>query len=358
MTKSQAYIAFNLTAKVGPKTLEKLVADADGDIVEAWERYPNKVSRTSGEINWEAEIMTAERTGVRIVTPADEDYPEQLRAAHSYPLALYVKGSLALLSHPSIAIVGTRNFTEYGAKIAERLAEDLAAQGYSIVSGLATGIDASAHRGALAVKGLTAGIIGSGLDRFFPEENRVLARDMIKAGGAVVSQFPFGHPASQQTFPIRNQIVATLATAVVVVEAPYKSGALITAEIATDLGRTVMAVPGRIDSYTSQGCLSLIRDGATLIRNADDVLEALGKFSAIRSRAAENKSASIERPHYTTEEALIMTNVDDEGTLMDDLVHRTNLPVEKVNALTMALRLKGFVTFLPGNRIGPATRPV
>ena len=146
----------------------------------------------------------------------------------------------------------------------------------AVVSGLALGIDAAAHQGALAGDGATIGVIGSALDRFYPEQNRPLARDIIKRGGAVVSQFPFGRECDTTTFPIRNQVVAGLSLGVVAVEAPVKSGTLLTCRDALDLGRSVMALPGRVDSRTSQGCLNLIAEGARMVRNADDVCAELG----------------------------------------------------------------------------------
>ena len=272
MTDRQAYVAFNLTERVGFASVEGLAASA-GSVAAAWESYPRKVSRTGGEVEWEAEFAKAEKFGVEIVTPADDEYPRILRDAPGRPLVLYVKGSAAALSKPFIALVGTRRATSYGRSVA-----NLVQAGWGIVSGLALGIDAEAHRGALEADGCTVGVLGSGLDRFYPEENRALAREIVEKGGAVVSEFPFGRPPDRETFPIRNHVVAGLARGVVAVEAPAKSGTLITASIAADLGRTVMAVPARIDSRMSFGCLKLIRDGAILVRNADDVLEAMAEL--------------------------------------------------------------------------------
>jgi len=358
MTDRQAYVAFNLTDKVGFATVTRL-AEREGSLVAAWEAYANKVSRTGEAVDWERELRTAEKYGVTIVTPADADYPETLRNAPGAPLALYVTGDVRALSKPMIAIVGTRRATQYGHDMASRLSYDLCKAGWCVVSGLALGIDGEAHRGALQAEGVTVGVIGSGLDCFYPEENRELAREMAKKGGAVVSEFPFGHPPSQESFPIRNHVVAALARGVVAVEAPLKSGTLITTSIAADLGRTVMAVPGRVDNRMSAGCLHLIREGAVLVRNADDVLEALSELIPRELRTSDSEpraaNADPEAPRYSVEEALVMLHVDGEGIAMDELVRRTKLPVEKVNALAMSLRLKGFVKFLPGNRISLLT---
>ena len=359
MTERQAHIAFNLTDRVGSATLARLVGE-HGSAAAAWEAYAHKTSRSGGPVDWEREEALAKKYGVTLLTAVDAGYPERLRTAPSAPLVLYVKGDVAALSKPAIALVGTRRATSYGTNVASRLAGDLSAAGWSVVSGLALGIDAAAHRGALDAGGVTVGVIGSGLDRFYPEENRDLAREMVAKGGAVVSEFPFGRPADQTTFPIRNHVVAALATGVVAVECPARSGTLITTSIAADLGRTVMAVPSRIDSRMSAGCLSLIREGATLVRNADDVLEAVNGLipACHESRVADRtaRTPDPQAPSYSVEEALVMTNVDDEGVSVDELVRRTKLPVEKVNSLVMSLRIKGFIKFLPGNRISPLTR--
>ena len=354
MTDREAYIAFNLTEHVGFATVEELAQQA-GSVAAAWAAYPEtkKVSRTGGSVDWAGELAQAKRFGVAVVTPADADYPPQLRAAPGRPLALYVKGDVKALAKSGLALIGTRRATSYGKDLANRLAFDLAKAGWSVVSGLALGIDAEAHRGALAAEGVTVGVIGSGLDRFYPEANRELAREIVQKGGAVVSEFPFGRPPDRETFPIRNHVVAALARGVVAVEAPARSGTLITTAIAADLGRTVMAVPARVDSRMSAGCLQLIRDGAVLVRHADDVLEAMSELLPSRAakKGADAPAADPQQPPYSVEEALVMLHVDEVGVSIDELVRRTMLPVARVSSLALQLRLKGFVRFLPGNRI-------
>ena len=357
MTERQAYVAFNLTDKVGFATVSELAACA-GSVAEAWARYPKKVSRSGGDVDWEREFRLAEKFGVEILTPADAGYPKRLLSAPGRPLALYVKGSVEALSAPAIAIVGTRRATSYGRDVVGRLAFGLAKAGWCVVSGLALGIDADAHRGALEADGATVGVIGSGIDQFYPEENRELAREIVKRGGAVVSEFPFGRPPDRETFPIRNHVVAALAHGVVAVEAPLRSGTLITTSIAADLGRTVMAVPGRVDSRSSAGCLQLIRDGATLVRGVDDVLEAMSELiprtqppAASGTKPGGAPSVDPETPPYSVEEAMVMLHVDDDGVAVDELVRQTKLPAERVNAVVMGLRIKGFLRFLPGNRV-------
>jgi DNA processing protein len=356
MTESQAYVAFNLTDHIGSARLAPLVASA-GSVADAWQAYPKKISRTGAEVNVEREYALAEKYGIKIVTPADEDYPARLKDVAGFPLALYVKGDVSQLSKPMVAIVGTRRASQYGLSVAASLASDLASAGWCIVSGLALGIDAAGHRGALDAQGSTVGVLGSALDQFYPEQNRLLAKEIIEKSGAVVSQFAFGRHADTVTFPIRNHVVAALASGVVAVECSRKSGTLITTTIAGELGRPVMAVPGSIDSKTSFGCNSLIRNGAILVRNADDVIETLTPFSTGKKKGDDSKEAETEKfsdpltPPYTTEEALVMLHVDETGVSIDELVMKTHLSVQEVSRIAMSLRMKGFARFLPGNRI-------
>ena len=364
MTEREAAVAFNLTDRIGSVGVGELVV-RHGSAAAAWEAWPNKVSRTGGPVDWRAELARAARFDVTVLTIFDESYPAQLKGVPGAPLVLYVKGSAEALSMPSVAVVGTRRATTYGRDQAYRFGHDLAEEGWAVLSGLALGIDAEAHRGALAAKGVTIGVIGSGLDCFYPEENRELAREIVRAGGAVVSEFPFGRPPDQQTFPIRNHVVAALAKGTLAIEAPVKSGTLITTGIAADLGRAVMAVPGRVDVPSSAGCLALIRDGATLVRCAADVSLALGRIADAGAPAAKKRATTrravrketSDAPPFTLDEGLVMREVDVEGVTMDELVRRTGLPVEKVNALAMTLRLKGRLRFIPGNRVA-LPRPV
>ena len=359
MTEKEAYVAFNLTEQIGSVKVADLTLKY-GSVASAWEAWPKKVSRTGGEVDWRAEFRKADRFGVAILTPADPEYPMQLRDAPGRPLCLYVKGDPAALSKPSLAIVGTRRTTPYGTDQAFKLGRDLAAAGWCIVSGLALGIDAEAHKGALEAGGATVGVLGSGLDQFYPEENRALAREIVKSGGAVVSEFPFGRTPDTQTFPQRNHVVAALVRGVVAVECPVKSGTLITTGIAADLGRTVMAIPGRVDSRSSAGCLKLIREGARLVRNARDVQEEMSELiprkmlkKPVSGELFQETAGSVppEEPPFSPEEAMVMKQVDVEGVSLDELVRRTGLSAAKVNSLCMTLRIKGRLRYFPGNRV-------
>lgn len=362
MTEREAYIAFNMTEHVGSIGVARLAAK-HGGVVAAWDAYPQKSARNGGIVDWQGEIAKAEASGVRIVTPADDEYPRQLLSASGHPIALYVRGNVAALSKPSIAMVGTRKATAYGLDQAFRFARDLAASGWVVVSGLALGIDAEAHKGAISVEGgVTVGVIGSALNKFYPEKNLPLAREIVEKGGAVVSEFPFGRPPDQQSFPQRNHVVAGLARAVIAVEAPFKSGTMITMGIAADLGRTVMAIPGRIDSQASAGCLALIRDGAVLVRSPRDVEAELSNLPGLEPARTPSRPHDVEaenpvapynpdHPAMNAEEIAIMREVTVEGVTMDELVRKTSLTPAQVNSTAMALLMKSRIRFLPGNRI-------
>ena len=348
MTEQDAYIAFNMTDRVGSATLAKLIGEY-GSAVKAWEELPEekRESRSGDEIDVERERALAKRYGVRMITAIDDEYPPMLKECTSYPLCLYVKGNVEALRQPMVAMVGTRKASPYGLDQAHIIAKGLAERGVAVVSGLALGIDAASHRGALAGGGITVGVLGSALDKFYPEQNRDLAREIVKNNGAVVSQFPFGRECDTTTFPIRNQVVAAMAMGVLAVESPVHSGTLITCRDALDMGRPVMALPGRVDSKTSQGCLNLIADGARMIRHADDVCAEIGW--EIKAKAeAKSKAAA---PKFSLEEGLVMRHVNEEGIRMEKLTELTGLEAARVSALCMALRLKGRLRFFPGNRV-------
>ncbi|MBR0198216.1 MAG: DNA-processing protein DprA [Kiritimatiellae bacterium] len=374
MKENEAYIAFNLTDNIGSVGVGRLV-ERFGSVAAAWENYRKKVSRSGGEVEWQKEIAKAKSIGVEILTPADEDYPVKLRSAPGHPLALYVKGNVKALSQKAIAIVGTRRATPYGLDQAFRFGRDLAANGWAIISGLALGIDAEAHRGALEAENCVAiGVIGSGLNRFYPEKNIELARQIVKRGGAVVSEFPFGRDPDQKSFPQRNHVVAALADGVLAIEAPTKSGTLLTTTFAAELGKCVMALPGRVDSSASSGCLALIRDGATMVRCPQDV-EA--EYEDLFPKRMEEKNKVLDaeeakpfiikkrwqdarRDPYNPpnaplgtppDEAKIFMLLDSAGKSMDELVRASGFPAARVNTVCMTLLMKGKVRFLPGNRV-------
>ena len=385
MTEREAYIAFNLVQDVGFVKVSALAAAAGGSVAEAYGAFPadRKIAFDGSPVDWEREIAKAAKSKVSLVTPADPAYPQALRDLASPPLCLAVAGSVEALSRPGVAIVGTRRATGYGRDAAERFAYALAAAGWSIVSGLAAGIDAAAHRGALAANGCTVGVLGGALDRFFPEENRALGREIVAAGGAVVSEYPFGRRPDVSTFPQRNRIVAALSHGVIAAECPQKSGTQITVSMAADLGRTVMAVPGRIDQPMSSGCLRLIREGAILVRSPDDAIEDLGSPESARRpapapAAARRRAAPAPAPRpakapapaappppapppartppapasaVSIEEASVLRVLGDTPVTVDRIVRESGLSAARANSVLVGLRIKRKVRFMPGGRV-------
>jgi DNA processing protein len=265
------------------------------------------------------------------------------RLAGSALAGLWVAGELAALAAPTVAVVGTRAPSEDGRRLAQRLASDLGAAGVCVISGLALGIDAAAHAGALAARAPTIGVLGGGHDRFFPPRNAELARRIVAGGGAVLSPYPPEHPAYPWQFLARNGIVATLADGVVVVEAAARSGALNTASWAADRGIPVMAFPGDVDRPKAAGCLALIRDGATLVRDAADVLAQLGIAVA---------PAAAARPAPSTDpaEARILTLLDCGPADADAVVASSDLPPALAQARVGDLLAAGTIVSGPDGR--------
>ena len=370
MTDREAYIAFNLVPDVGSVKVAAL-AQEQGGVAAAWEAFPAKVDWEGKPVDWRAELARAARSHVTIVTCADSRYPASLNDLPSKPLALYVVGNPEVLAQPGVAVVGTRLPTLYGTDMAERFAMGIVKGGLSVISGLATGIDAEAHKAALAADGVTIGVLGGALDRFFPEENRELGRRIAASGGAVVSEYPFGFPPGKKTFPQRNRIVAALARGVLAVECPAQSGTLITCSFARQLGRKVMAIPANLDSKNSFGCWRLIREGALMVTTTEEVVAAVTKLNrcdveklrptpphphtpSASQRASTSQPLNLSTPHLTLEEAAVLRAVPSTGITLDRLAFATKLPAAAVGAATMALRIKKPIRFLPGNRVAPA----
>lgn len=291
--------------------------------------------------------------GNRVLTLADADYPRSLLDGDDPPPLLYVKGRVDLLAGPALAVVGSRNASTQGAQNAAAFAEALSLAGLTVVSGLALGIDAAAHRGALGGPGSTIAVIGTGPDRIYPARNEALARD-IACHGAVVSEFPLGTPPLAGNFPRRNRIIAGLSKGCLVVEAAPRSGSLITARLAAELGREVFAIPGSIHSPLSKGCHSLIKQGAKLVESAEDILEELG-WNTPNSPGKERISATPDaggtasRPGETgSDEAKVLAALGHDPCSVDTLADRTGLTADTLLAMLLALELDGRLAQLPG----------
>jgi DNA processing protein len=279
-----------------------------------------------------------------ILTLGDAGYPEPLLQTADPPLLLYLLGRADLLQAPSVAVVGSRTPTPQGGDNARRLGADLSARGFTVVSGLALGVDGAAHEGALGGPASTIAVIGTGIDIAYPSRHRALAR-RIAESGLIVSEFPIGTPPLPGNFPQRNRIIAGLSQGTLVVEAALRSGSLITARLAAEAGRDVFAVPGSIHSQQSRGCHELLRQGATLVETADDIVQALrlpDPPGAVASRPAVEDA-----PPVATHDALLEALGHDPASL-DALQARTGLPAAALNARLLMLELDGQVARLPG----------
>jgi DNA processing protein len=291
------------------------------------------------------ELARLDRLNITLLTPDCSAFPSALRDIPDSPVLLYCRGHLDWLERPAVAIVGSRAASDYGRRVAAALAADLAAAGIAIVSGAAYGIDAAAHRGALTDGGGTIAVLGCGVDVIYPRTHAELIAS-IAANGLVLSEYPLGTRPDAFRFPARNRIISGLVKAVVVVEATEKSGSLITARLALDQGREVFAVPGRVDSPKSAGTHRLIQQGACLILNAADILEAL---SWSGNHVAAGTSAGP-MPALTEPEQRLLATLDVYPLDIDALAQTTGLAVAEVHGVLLQLELKGLIRQIPGQQ--------
>jgi len=294
----------------------------------------------------------------RVVPFTDPHYPALLRSAERYPIALFVVGNVDVLNDPQLAVVGSRNPTAQGEDTAREFSEYLAGRGLVITSGLALGVDSAAHRGALMAQGVTLAVLGSGADVIYPLSNVPLAEEILQQG-ALVSGFPLGTPPRRENFPQRNAIIAGLSLGTLVVEAARRSGSLITARLAADLGRELFAIPGSIHSPLSRGCHELIRQGAKLTETAHDILSELNfsGFFANQSTASRDREREVpdergmDKGHKILLDALGFDPAD-----LDVLVVRTGFKPEAVSSMMLILELEGHVQAAPGGRYSRVVR--
>lgn len=299
-------------------------------------RSIDNLVRARHEFDLEHEWRRIRNAGVQVVTWQDSDYPANLKSLENCPPLLYVRGTLCEDDVWSIAIVGTRRASVYGREVSGRLASDLARAGVTIVSGLALGIDTIAHRTALDAGQRTIAVLGSGVDQIYPPENRGLAAQ-IAENGAVVSEYPLGTRPEANNFPPRNRVISGLSKAVVIVEAPKRSGALITARFAAEQGRDVFAVPGNITSPGSAGCNDLIRKGAAPLLESQDVLDQL-KLEHLVEVKYQQQALPLD-----PDEDRILEYLSLEPIHVDDLVRRSELPSAQIASMLTMLELKGLV---------------
>jgi len=301
------------------------------------------------------ELAQVQAAGCRLLTWDEPEYPRRLREIYDPPTLLYVRGNVELLGRHLISIVGARRPTPYGNQMAERLARDLAARGIVITSGLARGIDSSAHRGALsATAGATIGVLGCGIDVVYPKENKKIFAE-VEERGAIITEFPTGTFPAPQNFPIRNRIIAGMALGVVVVEGAQYSGSLITARLAMEFGREVFGVPGNATQPSSFGPNQLIKQGAKLVTGWEDVVEELptpvrAELLPVEAASTEERAALVEENLAPGERPLYELLSLDESRHVDDLVELSGLTSSEVLAALFDLELKGVVRQLPGKQ--------
>ncbi|WP_341677198.1 DNA-processing protein DprA [Niveibacterium sp. SC-1] len=306
---------------------------------------------TDNQAEIEKALDWAETPGNHLLTLADAAYPQSLLQAGDPPLILYAKGRIELLQSPSLAMVGSRNATAQGVENARAFAANLSQAGMTVVSGLALGIDAAAHRGGLEGPAGTIAFIGTGADRIYPVRNAELAR-RIAVEGLIVSEFALGTPPLSHNFPRRNRLIAAITRGTLVVEAALASGSLITARLAGELGREVFAIPGSIHSPLSKGCHQLIRQGAKLVESAQDILEELSwGGSAVSDRVAPAPAGAVHQaPAVEPEAERLLSLMGFDPIDIDSLCTRSNLTPEVLFAMLLTLELDGRVEKLPGNR--------
>lgn len=292
---------------------------------------------------WERNLEIAEQFGVKLIPYTGQEYPKELRKLPDPPILLYMKGELRRSDQLSISIVGTRYASIYGMETGEKISQDLASMGFTVVSGLARGIDTAAHRGALK-SGRTVAIIGSGLANIYPRENGKLAEE-IEENGALISEFPMKTPPDRQNFPQRNRIVSQLSLGTLLIEAPEKSGAMITMNKAYSQEKKLFAIPGRVDCDHFRGNHLLIKKGkAHLVENAQDIEKSFGTLFTFNKQQPETPK----KPILEKEETELLNFLPNEELSIEKMVYLTKLPVRKINILLMSLKLKRAIKEFPG----------
>ncbi len=364
------WLAISLTPGLGPTKARKLIENFGSpeavlhasltelestgiQVVSAQSLATGKSAELARE-----EIARAAAADVTMLSMDDPSYPPRLKEIYDPPLILRVRGNAEVLTHPGIAMVGTRHPTPYGSGMAERLACDLAAQGLVIISGMARGVDTASHRGAIAAKGKTVAVFGTGVDVIYPKENSRLSEQILALGGALISEFPLGTFAAPQNFPIRNRIISGMSCGVLVVEAAEYSGTLITARCALEQNRDVFAVPGNVTNKNSWGPNTLIKQGAKLVATWEDVWEdlptevrlALTPAGSPESAGASSASLFPDEGLPPHEKRILGLLKADEATHIDEIVERleNEMSSSEIFAALFELELSGKVRQMPG----------
>jgi len=359
MNSTEACIALNMLPTVGPVRLRKLleVFEEPQQVLGGKRSELRKVEGIGSEVadqitSWEsivdlaAELSRIRDFGATVVPLESPSYPKSLREIHAPPIVLYLWGELNERDHHAIGIIGARHTTHYGTESAKKLAYQLAYAGLTVISGLARGIDTAAHQGALAAKGRTIAVIGSGLSKLYPPENRGLAEKIRDGNGAIVSEFSMEIDPDRQTFPMSNRIIAGWSHGILVVEAGLKSGALITASQPIEQGRSVYAVPGHINAPSALGSNRLIQQGAKLVMDASDILDDLQILLPETKPSPE--AAARPLPPLSEDERRVYEAINSTETPIDQISAKCDLPSAIVSSTLLRLELKRLVKQLPG----------
>ena len=361
--ETMAALCLNLVQGVGPRIYADLI-DAFGSPSKVLSAAPAKLREIPGvgaklvraiitapeTVNAQEQISICENNDIQILNPDSKQYPERLKEIYDPPSILFAQGDITPADNISIAIVGSRHATNYGIKTAERLARGLAMAGVTIVSGLARGIDAAAHKGALEAGGRTLAVLGGGHLKMYPPEHADLAKQITNQGAVLTESLPDSAPKSG-SFPRRNRIVTGLSLGVIVVEAAQRSGALISARLAGEQSREVFAVPGRIDSRMSRGCHQLLKDGAKLVESIDDVLEELGPMATPTTIDDKTEIRHPAELKLSEQESLILNSISQEPTEFDFIVEQTGLPASRVLSTISVLEIRRLVKRISGTTV-------
>lgn len=345
--------------------LDKLRSLLSTMACDALKEVRDQGERSRWMVQMRADIRWAQDNQIHLLDVDNDNYPALLREIRRPPPLLYVKGNPGVLSLPQIAIIGSRSPSATGRATATDFASNLAASGFAITSGLALGIDVAAHQGALRAGGKTIAVMGTGIDQIYPTRHQQIATDIINSGGALISEFPLGTHPQPGNFPQRNRVISGISCGVLVVEAAVKSGSLITARYALQQNREVFAIPGSIHNPLSRGCHALIKDGATLVESAQDVVGELKGLLSLKWQEVDFDrpvhQANINEELAThNDEATVLAQLGYEPTNLDVLVERTGLAVGDVMACLLTMELRGVVANMGFGymRARPASRLV
>ena len=365
MNERAALLTLTHAPKIGPVTVRRLI-DHFSTAAQALDATPNELAQVKGVGQGLATIIAGARKtidlksitagmkalGLRYLIPTDDEYPAALREIYDPPFGLFIRGEIQPSDNHGIAVVGSRRCTHYGLNATKNLCGQMARAGLTVISGFARGIDTAAHKAAIDAGGRTIAVLGSGLGNIYPPENKSLADRIVEENkGAILSEFPIHMSPNKQSFPLRNRIVSGMSKGILVVEAPAWSGAMITANLAADQGRTVYAVPGPIDHPTSAGCHKLIKDGATLTASADDILDDLEMLLPPDRKFHRSDLPTAQPPiDLPADAAKIYAVLDALEQQVDDIIDKTNLPAAIVTTELMRLEMLHLTKQLPGRR--------